>query len=73
MKISDLTCASCGASYQVAEAASLPGEPGEAHCVMCAALLEQWGEPKLKAFRLMMSAEHRYARVPVPPVSEAFR
>jgi hypothetical protein len=31
---------------------------------MCGELIEAWQEPKLKAFRLVMSPEHRYARVP---------
>jgi len=38
---------------------------------MCGSVLAQWREPQLKAFRLVMAAEHRYARVPVPPPPEA--
>lgn len=64
MKISDITCLSCGSSYEVAEAISVRGAPGQAKCVMCGELIETWQEPKLKAFRLAMSPEHRYARVP---------
>jgi len=33
MKISDVTCASCRASYEMAETISARGEPGEARCV----------------------------------------
>jgi len=73
MKISDVVCSSCGTAYQVAEAASVPGEPGQASCAMCGNLLERWNTPKLRAFRLVMSPAHRYARVPVPPVSPALR
>jgi hypothetical protein len=67
MRISDLTCPSCGASYQAAEATSVLGWPGEARCVTCGALLDRWQEPKLKAFRLIIAPEHRYPTLPVPP------
>ena len=64
MKISDITCLRCGSSYEVAESISVRGMAGQAKCVMCGELMEAWQEPKLKAFRLVMSPEHRYARVP---------
>jgi hypothetical protein len=67
MKISDFTCISCGSSYQVAEAISVPGRPGQAECGVCGALLESWQEPKMKAYRLVLAPEHKYPRVAVPP------
>jgi hypothetical protein len=67
MKISDFTCVSCGSSYQVAEAISVPGRPGQAECGVCGALLESWQEPKMKAYRLVLAPEHKYPRVAVPP------
>jgi hypothetical protein len=69
MMISDVTCSSCGASYEMAEATSPHGGPGQADCVICGALLESWQEPKLKAFRLVMVVEHRYAKVPPRPTA----
>jgi len=67
MRISNVTCLSCGASYEAAEATSVLGWPGEARCVTCSALLDRWHEPKLKAFRLVIAAQHRYPTVPTPP------
>jgi hypothetical protein len=57
----------------MAEAVSVPGGPGEEKCVLCGAVLAQWQEPRLRAIRLVMAAEHRYARVPAPPAPEVFR
>jgi len=51
----------------MAEAVSLPGKPGCEKCALCGQMLAQWKEPSLRAFRLVMAAEHRYARVPAPP------
>lgn len=67
MKITGITCSACGAAYEMAEAVSVKGKPGQENCGMCGAVLAQWHDPGLKAFRLVMAAEHRYARVPVPP------
>jgi hypothetical protein len=38
MRISEVTC-SCDTSYEMAEATSLQGKPGEADCVICGVLL----------------------------------
>jgi hypothetical protein len=73
MKIISMTCSSCGAAYEMAEAASVRGNPGEEKCLLCGAVLARWQEPRLRAFRLVMAAEHRYARVPVPPAPELVR
>jgi hypothetical protein len=71
MKISDITC-TCGASYEVAEAAtSAHGGPGQVYCVVCEALLESWREPKLKAFRLVTAAKHPYSTVRRRPSSRS--
>jgi uncharacterized Zn finger protein len=67
MKISDFTCPSCSASYEVAESLSAEGSPGRAECTVCGALLESWQEPKIKAYRLVLSPEFKYPRVPTPP------
>jgi hypothetical protein len=67
MKISDTTCSSCLASYEVAESISATGSPGRAHCTVCGALLASWQEPKLRAYRLILPPEHKYSNVPVPP------
>jgi uncharacterized Zn finger protein len=67
MKISDITCPSCLASYQVAEAMSAKGSPGSARCSVCGGLLASWQEPKLRAYRLILAPAHKYSNVPVPP------
>jgi ribosomal protein L32 len=67
MKISDVICSSCGAAYEMAEAVSVQGKPGEVRCALCGNLLARWDESRLRAFRLIMAVEHRYASVPVPP------
>jgi hypothetical protein len=67
MRISNVTRLFCWASYEAAEATSVLGWPGEARCVICGALLDRWQEPKLKAFRLVIAAQHRYPTVSVPP------
>lgn len=67
MKMSDITCSSCLASYEVAESVSATGSPGRAHCTVCGELLASWQEPKLRAYRLILSPELKYSRVPVPP------
>jgi hypothetical protein len=48
----------------MAEADSVQGKPGQANCVMCGETLDSWQEPKLKAFRLVISAKHRYPTLP---------
>jgi predicted Zn finger-like uncharacterized protein len=67
MKIFDADCAACAASYEVAEAASVKGGPGEVRCAACGQVLASWDEPKLIAYRLMLSPRHKYLRVPLPP------
>jgi hypothetical protein len=67
MKISDIVCPSCLASYEVAESTSAKGSPGHAQCAVCGAVLASWQEPKLRAYRLMSPAGHKYPRVPTPP------
>ncbi|TMJ54603.1 MAG: hypothetical protein E6G85_04760 [Alphaproteobacteria bacterium] len=67
MKISDTTCPSCQAAYEVAESISAKGSPGRAHCTVCGELLASWQEPRLRAYRLILPPEHKYSNVPVPP------
>jgi len=56
----------------MAEAVSVQGNPGQEKCALCGGLLAQWHEPRLRAFRLIMPAAHRYARIDVPPSPETF-
>jgi hypothetical protein len=67
MRISDVACPSCPASYEVAESISAKGNPGQARCAVCGDLLASWQEPKLRAYRLVLPPEHKYPRIPVPP------
>jgi uncharacterized Zn finger protein len=71
MKITGITCSSCGASYEMAESVSAQGKPGQAICAVCGDMLAQWNEPKLRVFRLVMPSERRYAAVAAPPAFEA--
>ena len=65
MKISDFACPSCAASYEVAESMSAKGSPGRAECTICGRLLEAWQEPKMKAYRLVLSPEHKYPHITI--------
>ncbi|SHI14870.1 hypothetical protein [Bradyrhizobium erythrophlei] len=67
MKISDFACPSCASSYEVAESLSAEGSPGHAECTVCGAVLASWREPKLRAYRLVLSPELKYPRIPAPP------
>jgi len=67
MRMSDFTCKYCDAVYEVAESLSTEGSPGRAECTVCGKHLESWQEPKLRAYRLVMSLEHKYKPIPVPP------
>jgi hypothetical protein len=63
MRMSDFTCKYCDAVYEVAESLSTEGSPGRAECTVFGKHLE----PKLRAYRLVMSLEHKYKPIPVPP------
>jgi predicted Zn finger-like uncharacterized protein len=67
MKISDTACPSCSAAYEVAEAMTIAGRPGEVRCTVCGAVLASWREPRLRAYRLVMPIEHKYWRIPEAP------
>jgi uncharacterized Zn finger protein len=67
MKLSDISCPSCLASYQVAVSTSAKGAPGRAHCIACGSFLEAWDEPALRVYRLVLSSERKYSNVPLPP------
>jgi hypothetical protein len=67
MKISDCTCRSCGSIYEVAESTSAEGGSGKAECAVCGGLLESWRDRRLRAYRLVLSAEHKYPHIPAPP------
>lgn len=63
MKISDLTCAHCGALYMLAESVSvdgsLDGPAGDGDCKICGNTLADQSSGKLRAFRLVMSRTAR--------------
>lgn len=67
MKISDIECPTCLASYEVAESLSAKGSPGSFRCSACDGLLASWKEPKLRAYRLILPPAYKYPYVPVPP------
>ena len=67
MRLYDVTCSACGAMYEVAESETAVGSPGVQKCSICGVTLASWSNGRLKAFRLEMSTEHRYASVPIPP------
>jgi hypothetical protein len=67
MKISDFSCPSCGSLYEVAESLSAEGTLGSADCTVCGGVMDSWREPKLRAYRLVLSPEHKYPRIPAPP------
>jgi hypothetical protein len=67
MRLYDIACSACGSVYRVAESENAVGLPGLQNCSVCGAVLTSWRDRKLKVFRLEMSPEHRYPRVPVPP------
>jgi hypothetical protein len=68
MRLYDLTCPVCNSVYRVAESERAVGSPGIQKCATCGTVLASWSDRKLKAFRLEMSPEHRYPRVPIPPL-----
>jgi hypothetical protein len=67
MRMYEITCSACGASFDVAESETVVGSPGQKNCSACGNVLTSWGDRKLKAFRLVMSPKHRYALVPGRP------
>jgi hypothetical protein len=67
MKISDFTCRSCGLIYEVAESTSAEGRASRAECAVCGGLLESWKDRRMRAYRLVLSAEHKYPHIPAPP------
>jgi hypothetical protein len=67
MKISDFTCRSCGSIYEVAESTSAEGRANRAFGAVCGGLLESWKDRRMRAYRLVLSAEHKYPHIPAPP------
>jgi len=69
MKISDVTCADCGALYLLAESVSVNGSlvdgpGGDEPCKICGKTLPGRSDGRLRAFRLMMPPT---PRTPVSP------
>jgi hypothetical protein len=71
MKISDIFCPACGAAYEMAEALTIDGPAGRETCAVCGQTLASWDDHRLKAFRLVVAPESKYATVPVSPVAGA--
>ncbi len=67
MKISDVRCESCGSLYEVAESVSAQGRAGSAECTICGQTMESWQQPRLRAYRLVVSPAHKYPQIPAPP------
>jgi ribosomal protein S27E len=71
MKISDVTCASCGALYLLAESASVDSSSVDAAsneaCTICGSTFASGSDGKLRAFRFVMSPSARPARTPLSP------
>jgi hypothetical protein len=67
MRISDLSCPSCGSAYEMAESTSAEGSPGHAECSVCGGLLDSWQAPRLRAYRLVLSPERKYRHIVAPP------
>jgi hypothetical protein len=68
MKISDVTCSHCGASYLLAESASVDdSSAGDEACKICSKPLGRWSDGKLRALRLVMSPVQRSRRALVSP------
>jgi hypothetical protein len=67
MRISDLSCPSCGSAYEMAESTSAEGSPGRAECSVCGGLLDSWQAPSLRAYRLVLSPERKYRHIVAPP------
>jgi hypothetical protein len=65
MKISDVTCAHCGALYLLAESVSVDSSPGDETCKICGKTLAGANDGKLRAFRLMIPPASRLPRTPL--------
>jgi hypothetical protein len=73
MKISDFSCPSCGSLYELAESLSAAGSPGSADCTVCGKVLDCWREPRLRAYRLVLTPERKYPRISAPPSPGLYR
>jgi tRNA U54 and U55 pseudouridine synthase Pus10 len=67
MRIADLTCPTCNASYEMAEAVTIESPADHENCAVCGETLARWSDYRLKAFRLVIPVERKYASVAVPP------
>jgi len=67
MRISGTVCPCCAACYEVAEAVTMAGHPGEGRCTLCGAILASWQEPRLRAYRIVMPIAHKYWLSPDAP------
>jgi hypothetical protein len=58
MKIFDMECSSCGASYKVAESETMPSAPNFFECTVCSSAIACGDMLKTKVFRLIVPPEH---------------
>jgi len=71
MKIVDVICPVCGSSYLMAESVSVIGGPGQQDCSVCGSTLATWTDRHRRAFRLVLSPQHKYPTVLRRRVSRA--
>jgi hypothetical protein len=63
MRIADISCPVCGASYEMAEAVSVEGPADHEDCSICGQTLASWTDHTLKAFRLAVPGKHNDAPI----------
>src|SRR6516162_7266165 len=73
MKISDVMCPKCGSSYLMAESVTIDGRPGQEDCHVCGNRLATWSDRNRRAFRLVLSSDHKYPPVSLRRIYKALR
>jgi hypothetical protein len=64
MQIFDLTCDTCGATYDVAESATLDGEPTEFSCRVCGHAMTRLDAHRYRVCRMIVPAERALFHIP---------
>ena len=67
MQIFDMTCPYCGTIYQGAASDTLRGLHGQFQCQICAEVIDNWDEPKLRVYRIMSPTGEAYLHVATSP------
>jgi len=69
MRILDVTCPYCDATYQVAVSDQLTGKgPGHFDCQVCAEVADRWDDSKLRVHRLATLPNNTALRVATKPI-----